>query len=244
MSKQEAKPHLNIIIMGHVDNGKSTTTGHLLYLAGVIDQRTIDAYKAEAEQMGKATFHFAWVLDNLKEERERGVTIKATTKEFFTASKHYTIIDAPGHSTFIKNMITGSSQADVALILVPADGNFTTSIAKGNIKALEKNYANLFDFRNSSIKRKDFNAHKREWFQILCGRAHGICQICKSAKGTEIDHFIPIASNILNKKFRNMRPVKFDGRLHKVPSESYGSNHLDNLRLACKPCNRKKWHRF
>ena len=66
MSKQEGKPHLNIIIMGHVDNGKSTTTGHLLYLAGVIDQRTIDAYKEEAEKMGKATFHFAWVLDNLE----------------------------------------------------------------------------------------------------------------------------------------------------------------------------------
>jgi 5-methylcytosine-specific restriction endonuclease McrA len=121
---------------------------------------------------------------------------------------------------------------------------FADLLAKGSVKALEKNYINLFDFRTPSIKRKDFNARKPELFRILYERAHGICQICKSAKGIEIDHFIPIASNILNKKFRNMRPMKIAGRLHKVPSESYGSNDLANLRLSCRACNRNKWHRF
>merc|ERR1712088_112375 len=92
---------------------------------------------SEAERLGKGSFAFAFYMDRQKEERERGVTIACTTKEFYTEKWHYTIIDAPGHRDFIKNMITGASQADVALIMVPADGNFTTAIAKGNHKAGE-----------------------------------------------------------------------------------------------------------
>jgi len=133
----KGKQHVSIVICGHVDAGKSTTTGNLIFSLGGINEREMEKLRKEAEALGKSSFAFAFYMDRQKDERERGVTIACTTKEFFTETKHYTIIDAPGHRDFIKNMITGSSQADVALLMVPADGNFVTSIAKGNLKAGE-----------------------------------------------------------------------------------------------------------
>jgi len=133
----QGKQHVSIVICGHVDAGKSTTTGRLIFELGGINERELEKLKKEADALGKSSFAFAFYMDRQKDERERGVTIACTTKEFFTDTKHYTIIDAPGHRDFIKNMITGSSQADVALLMVPADGNFVTSIAKGNLKAGE-----------------------------------------------------------------------------------------------------------
>lgn len=167
------KPHINTIFIGHVDQGKSTLVGRLMYDTGALSEQEYRKLEAIAKEKGKGTFAFAYMMDNLKEERERGITIDVNYKKFDTKKNFFTVIDAPGHQDYIKNMITGTSQADAAILLVGAKEGIMAQTKEHSYLAKVLGINQLIVAVNKmdevEYKEERFNQVKEEVLKLLKG---------------------------------------------------------------------------
>jgi len=182
------KPHINLVFIGHVDHGKSTTIGRLLWDTENLPEEEMRKLEDAAEEAGKETFGFAFAMDSLEEERERGVTIDLAHKEFDSDNYFFTIIDAPGHRDFIKNMITGASQADAAVLVVAADDG---------IQPQTKEHAYLaktlgIDQLTVAVNKMDLADYEEDGFEDIKGEVSEM--LGGVGYNTDDINFVPISS--------------------------------------------------
>ena len=188
------KEHLNLVFIGHVDAGKSTTVGRILYETGAVSEQTLNKLKEEAQKLGKATFEFAFVMDALKEERERGVTIDIAHREFETPKYYCTIIDAPGHRDFVKNMITGASQADAAVLVVSVKDGIQPQTKEhaflSKVLGISQIAVNLNKMDAVGYKEEDYKKVKEEATKLLQGIGYKVDAVpfvpCSSYAGDNL----------------------------------------------------------
>ena len=132
VQEEDPREHLNVVFIGHVDAGKSTLSGNILYLTGYVDKRTIEKYEREAKQRNRESWFLAFIMDTNEEERAKGKTVEVGRAPFETEAKRYTILDAPGHKNYVPHMISGAAQADVGILVISARrGEFETGFERG-----------------------------------------------------------------------------------------------------------------
>jgi len=210
------KPHQNLAIIGHVDHGKSTLVGRLLFETGSVPEHVIEQHREEAEEKGKGGFEFAYVMDNLAEERERGVTIDIAHQEFDTEKYYFTIVDCPGHRDFVKNMITGASQADNAVLVVAADDGvapqtrehvFLARTLGINELIIGVNKMDLVDYKESSyndvreevtqlLKQVRFNTDDAEFIPISAFEGDNIAEVSDETDWYDGDILLEALNNL------------------------------------------------
>ncbi len=182
-----AKPHLNLMTIGHVDHGKSTLVGRLLYDTGNVSEETMRKLKEEAKEKKKETFEFAFVMDKLKEERERGVTIDIMHQRFDTPKYYFTIIDAPGHRDFVKNMITGASQADAVILVCSAKEGIQEQTKEHiflvKVLGVQQMIVGINKMDSVNYDKAKYDATKAELEKLLKNVGYDLSKI----------HFIPIS---------------------------------------------------
>ncbi len=182
-----AKPHLNLVTMGHVDHGKSTLLGRLLYETGAVKEDEIKKFEAMGDK-GKS-FKFAWVFDDLKEERERGLTIDLAHRKFETDKYYFTLIDAPGHRDFVKNMITGASQADAGLLVVAADDGIMPQTREHAALAFTLGVNQLV----VAINKMDLVDYKKEVYEKLKSEVMDMLRVVGYRNADKFP-FVPVAA--------------------------------------------------
>jgi elongation factor 1-alpha len=188
------KEHLNLVFIGHVDSGKSTTVGRILYETGAISEQVLNKLKDEAAKVGKATFEFAFVMDELKEERERGVTIDISHREFESPKYYCTIIDAPGHRDFVKNMITGASQADAAVLMISVKDGIQPQTKEhaflAKVLGISQIAVNMNKMDAVSYSQAEYDKQKAEAEKLLKGIGYKVENIkfvpCSSYNGDNL----------------------------------------------------------
>ena len=202
----KAKPHLNLIIIGHVDHGKSTSIGHLFYDAGAISENVIKDFEEEAKALGKESFKYAWVLDKLKEERERGLTIDLAFYKLETDKHFFTVIDSPGHRDFVKNMVTGASQADGAVLFISAKrGEYEAGTNPGGQTREHAFLAKTLGVDQIVIAVNKMDDQSVEWNEIRYEEVKdGMTRLLKMVGyNTDKIHFVPTSGwtgdNLYNK---------------------------------------------
>jgi peptide chain release factor subunit 3 len=132
LQKEDSRTHLNVVFIGHVDAGKSTLGGQILFLTGGVDKRTIEKYEREAKDKNRESWYMAYIMDTNEEERTKGITVEVGRAKFETVDRRYTILDAPGHKNYVPNMIMGAAQADVAVLVISSrKGEYETGFEKG-----------------------------------------------------------------------------------------------------------------